>query len=59
MGAASIICLQETMRESFVQAYVSNFCPRHINKIACSPSVGASGGILVFWNDGLFFWGIN
>lgn len=52
--AASIICLQETKRDSFDQAYISKFCPRRINKFAFFPSVGASGGLLIYWEDGVF-----
>jgi hypothetical protein len=53
-SVASIICLQETKRDSFDQAYISKFCPNYLNKFAFSPSVGASGGLLICWNDGLF-----
>jgi hypothetical protein len=51
--AASIICLQETKRDSFDQAYIFKFCPRHINTFAFFPSVGASGGLLICWADGI------
>ena len=40
----SILCLQETKRESFDAAYIKNFCPNRINKFAFLPSVGGSGG---------------
>src|SRR4051812_14225156 len=50
----SIVCLQETKRESFDPAYIKNFCPRNFNKCEYVPSVGASGGLLVAWNDRIF-----
>ena len=40
----SILCLQETKRESLDAAYIKNFCPNRINKFAFLPSVGGSGG---------------
>lgn len=52
--AAYVVCQQETKRESFDQAYISKFCSRHLNKFAYSPSLGASGGLLICWSDGLF-----
>ena len=51
---SSIICIQETKRESFDSTYIKNFCPRNFNKFDFVPSVGASGGLLVAWNDRIF-----
>jgi hypothetical protein len=53
-SSASIVCLQETMREIFDQAFLSNFCPRHLNESTYVPPVGASGGLLVCWNGNSF-----
>jgi exonuclease III len=53
-SAAQIVCLQETKREVFDQAYISKFCPRYLNKFAFVPSTGASGGLLVCWNANIF-----
>lgn len=50
----SIVCLQETKRETFDQSYLRNFCPARINKFDYVPSQGASGGILTVWNDSVF-----
>ena len=50
----SIICIQETKRETFDTTYIKNFCPRCIGKFEYLPSVGASRGILVAWNDQVF-----
>lgn len=47
----SIVCLQETKKESFDSSYIKNFCPRRIAKFAFLPSVGASGGLLIAWNE--------
>lgn len=53
-SAAGILCLQETKRENFDLAYINKFCPRRFNKFEFLPSIGASGGILIAWNEGLF-----
>lgn len=53
-AGSSVICLQETKRENFNSAYLINFCPRRINKFDNLPSMGASGGLLVAWNDSMF-----
>ena len=50
----SIICLQETKCEQFDIRKIWSFCPRHVDQFAFSPSVGASGGILVIWNSTVF-----
>lgn len=49
-SAASIVCLQETKREAFDNAYISKFCSRHLSKFCFSPSAGTSGGLLTIWN---------
>lgn len=49
-GAASVVCLQETKRDSFDSFYVSKFFPRQFNNFVCSPSIGASGGLIPAWN---------
>jgi exonuclease III len=51
----NILCLQETKRESFDQAYLRNFCPKNLNQFAYTPSVGNSGGIITVWNGNLFY----
>lgn len=48
---ASIVCLQETNREFFDEAYIKKFCPRHLDKFEFFPSEGASGGLLIVWNS--------
>jgi hypothetical protein len=50
----SIICLQETERECFDEQYLKQFCPRNLNYFEFSPLVGASGGLITFWNNNLF-----
>jgi hypothetical protein len=49
-----IICLQETKRQSFDHQYLQKLCPRRLSKFAYLPSIGASGGILIVWNDAIF-----
>jgi hypothetical protein len=53
-SACSIICLQETKRENFDSSYLRNFYPRILSKFEYLPSVGASGGLLIAWNEHLF-----
>ena len=50
----SVICLPETKREVFDISYLRKFAPKRINKFEFSPSIGASGGLLVAWNDAMF-----
>lgn len=49
-----IVCVQETKREFFNAQYIRNFCPRHIDSFEFLPSVGASGGSIVLWNNSKF-----
>lgn len=49
-----IFCFQETKKEHFDPAFIRNFAPRRFDKFVFTPSVGASGGILVAWNGSLF-----
>ena len=51
----AIICLQETKCESFDWKLIRKFCPKRFDCFAISPSVGASGGILVLWNSSVFY----
>lgn len=53
-SAPSIVCLQETKRETFDFSYIKKFCPRYLNHFEFSASSGASGGLLVIWNASLF-----
>jgi exonuclease III len=53
-SGCDIVCLQETKREHFDLKYIKNFCPKKFNKFVFLPSVGASGGIIIIWNDALF-----
>ena len=50
----AIICLQETKCESFDHSFIRSFCPKRFDKFVFSPSVGASGGIIVLWNSSVF-----
>lgn len=53
-SAWNILCLQETKRDSFDNAYIKKFCPRHLNCFAFHPSAGASSGLLTVWNGNLY-----
>ena len=50
----SIICLQETKCDTFDIRMIRSSCPRRFDQFAFSPSVGASGGILIIWNSSVF-----
>lgn len=53
-SSASIVCLQETKRDHFDLQYLKKFCPRQLNVFHFSPSVGASGGLIIIWNSNQF-----
>lgn len=43
-SACSIVCLQETKRETFDMVSIRKFAPRRLDSFDFVPSVGASGG---------------
>jgi hypothetical protein len=45
-----VICLQET----FNWRLIRKFCPKRFDSFVFSPSVGASGGIIIVWNSSVF-----
>ena len=53
-SSCSVLCLQETKRESFDMAYIRKFAPRRLDKYDFIPSIGLSGGILVVWASAVF-----
>lgn len=50
----SIVCLQETKKESFDHSFLRKCCPRRFDKFEFVPSVGASGGLIVIWCSSQF-----
>lgn len=40
-----IICLQETKKETFNDAFIRNICPAGFDRYEFLPSIGASGGM--------------
>jgi exonuclease III len=50
----SIVCLQETKMEYFDHRIIRGFCPKRFDNFVYSPSVGASGGIIVLWSSAIF-----
>lgn len=46
-SATSVICLQETKKESVDMSFIRKFAPRRFDHFDFIPSVDASGGILV------------
>jgi hypothetical protein len=53
-SCANIFYLQETKREDIDLQFICNFAPKRFDKFEFSPSVGASGGILVCWASNHF-----
>jgi hypothetical protein len=49
----SIICLEETKMEYFDHRIMKKFFPKRFNNFAYSHFVGASSGIIVFWNSAI------
>lgn len=54
-----IFCFQETKKDKFDSAFIRNFAPRKFDMFLFAPSMGASGGILVWWNGSNFDGTIN
>jgi exonuclease III len=50
----SMVCLQETKCHSFDHSFIRSFCPKRFDRFVFSPSIGASGGIIVLWNSSIF-----
>ena len=53
-SGCAIVCLQETKIQNLDIPFIRKFSPRRFDKFDFVPSVGASGGILVFWNSTSF-----
>ena len=53
-SGCSVACIQETKKEFFDHKFMKKICPRRFDNFAYSPSIGASGGILVVWNSSIF-----
>jgi exonuclease III len=49
-----IVCLQETKCEVFDWRLIRKFWPKRFDNFAFSPSIGASGGIIILWNSAIF-----
>ena len=52
-SACDVLCLQKTKMES-VSPFLKKVAPKRFRKFVFSPSLGASGGLLVGWNDSNF-----
>jgi exonuclease III len=53
-SCCDIICLQETKCESVDWRFIRKFAPKRFDNFVFSPSVGASGGMIVLWNSSVF-----
>lgn len=50
----SIVCLQETKKESFDHSFIRKCCPGRFGKYEFIPSRGASGGLIIIWCSSQF-----
>jgi exonuclease III len=50
-SSRDVICLQETKKELFDEAYLKKFCPNYFDSFAFIPSVGNSGGSIIIWKS--------
>jgi hypothetical protein len=53
-GNCSIFSIQETKKEAIDCSFMKKIVPKCFTKFAFLPSVGATGGILLGWNESLF-----
>jgi len=53
-SGCDIICFQETKKTSFDRAFLYKILPSQFDDFIFSPSVGASGGLLIAWKSNLF-----
>jgi hypothetical protein len=53
-STCDIIYLQETKCESMDWHFIRKFAPKRFDNFPFSPSVGASGGMIVLWNFAVF-----
>ena len=53
-SGCAVICLQETKKSSFDNAFIKSCCPQQFDKYDFIPSRGASGGIATIWNSVVF-----
>ena len=54
VSGCAIVCLQETKKPLVDLAFIKSCCPKRFDKFAFVPSRGASGGILIIWNNSVF-----
>ena len=50
-SVCDIFCIQETKMEVISPSFIKKLAPKRFNKFIASPSHGASGGLLMCWND--------
>jgi hypothetical protein len=53
-SSANIFCVQEIKREAIDLLFTRKFARKRFDKFDFCPSVGASGGILVYWASNHF-----
>lgn len=53
-AGCSIICLQETKKETFDHSFIRKCCPRRFDKFEFIPSREASGGLVTIWCSSYF-----
>jgi exonuclease III len=52
--SCDIVCLQETKCDSVDWRFIRKFAPKRFDNFTFSPSVGASGGMIMLWNSSVF-----
>jgi hypothetical protein len=51
---ALFFAYRKQKKHDFDSSFIRNFAPRRFDKYVFVPSVGASGGILLVWNNTVF-----
>ena len=54
VSGCAVICLQETKKCHFDPAFIKSCCPARFDEFVYVPSNGASGGLVVIWNNSIF-----
>lgn len=53
-SSCSVFCLQETKKDHFDHSFIRSFAPKRFDSYLFSPSIGASGGIIMGWCSSVF-----
>jgi len=53
-SGCSVVCLQESKKELFDDAFIKECCPPGFDEYVNVPSNGASGGLIIIWKSAVF-----